>query len=148
MSIERALWLKDPFFDDTFSALMPFATGTARALPGRQHRDMPLDVKETDKSIEVQADIPGVTKEDIKLDVEKDVLSLSVESKQETTEEKEEQGVKWHHSERSHTFMKRSLRLPETADMDNIKAAYDNGVLKVVVPKREVPNKNKRIAIN
>jgi hypothetical protein len=38
--------LKDPFFDDTFAALMPFATGSARAMPGRQHRDMPLDVKE------------------------------------------------------------------------------------------------------
>jgi hypothetical protein len=46
MSFDRAVWLKDPFFDDTFSALMPFATGTARAKPGRQHRDMPLDVQE------------------------------------------------------------------------------------------------------
>lgn len=148
MSFDRALWLKDPFFDDTFAALMPFATGSARAMPGRQHRDMPLDVKESEQAIEIQADIPGVTKEDIKLDVEKDVLSLSVESKQETQEEKEEQGVKWHHSERSRFFMKRSLRLPETADMENIKAGYENGVLKVVVPKREVPNKNKRIAIS
>jgi HSP20 family protein len=103
---------------------------------------------QTDKSIEVQADIPGVTKEDIRLDVDNDVLTLSVETKQEATEEKEEQGIKFHHTERSRSFMKRSLRLPETADMDNIKAGYENGVLRVTVPKREVPNKNKRIAIN
>jgi HSP20 family protein len=103
---------------------------------------------QSEKSIEIHADIPGVTKEDIKLDVEKDVLSLSVDCKKEAKEEKEENGVKWHHTERSHSFIKRSLRLPETADMENIQAGYQNGVLKVVVPKREVQNKNKRIAIS
>lgn len=103
---------------------------------------------QTDKAIEVQADIPGVKKEDISLDVEKDVLTLGVDSKKEETKESEEQGVKWHHTERSRTFMKRSLRMPETADMGNISAGYENGTLKVSIPKREVQQKSKRIAIN
>ena len=103
---------------------------------------------QTDKAIEVQADIPGVSKEDIKLDVEKDVLSLSVESKKEAKKQGEEQGVTWHHTERSHSFMRRSIRLPETADTDNVSAKYEAGVLKVTVPKREVPNKQKRIAVS
>ena len=102
---------------------------------------------QTDKSIDVHADIPGVSKDDIKLDVDKDVLSLSVESKKENKKDTEENGIKWHHSERSHTFMKRSLRLPETADLENVSAAYEDGVLKVSVPKKPVENKNKRITI-
>jgi HSP20 family protein len=103
---------------------------------------------QTEKAIEVHADIPGVNKEDIKLDVENDVLSLSVETKQEKEEDTTEKGVEWHHTERSRMFMKRSLRLPDTADLENVKASYEQGVLKVVVPKREVVNKNKRIAIS
>ena len=46
MSSERALWFRDPLFDDTFSALLPFATGAGRMMPSVPHRDMPLDVKE------------------------------------------------------------------------------------------------------
>ena len=76
------------------------------------------------------------------------MLTLGVDSKKEETKESEEEGIKWHHTERSRTFMKRSLRMPETADMSNISAGYENGTLKVTIPKREVPQKSKRIAIN
>jgi HSP20 family protein len=102
---------------------------------------------QTDKAIEVHADIPGVKKEDIQLDIDNDILSLTVSSKDEKDVKKEENGVKWHHSERSSTFMKRSLRLPETADMANVSAAYQNGVLNVTVPKKEIPNNAKRVTI-
>jgi HSP20 family protein len=105
-------------------------------------------IVQTEKAIEVHADIPGVCKEDIHLDVEQDVLTLSVESKQEAkTEKKDEQGIKWHHSERSRSFFKRSLRMPESADMEAISASYTDGTLNVTVSKREVPPKNKRVAI-
>jgi HSP20 family protein len=102
---------------------------------------------QTDKAIEVHADVPGVKKEDIQLDVDNDILSLTVTSKDEKGVEKVENGVKWHHSERSSTFVRRSVRLPETADMANVSAAYQNGVLHVTVPKKEVPTKIKRVTI-
>jgi HSP20 family protein len=102
---------------------------------------------QTDKAIEVHADIPGVKKEDIQLDIDNDILSLTVSSQDKKDVEKEEKGVKWHHSERSSTFIKRSVRLPESADMANVSAAYQNGVLNVTVPKKEAPNKAKRVTI-
>jgi HSP20 family protein len=83
----------------------------------------------------------------LQLDVDQDVLTLSVSHKESKDEKKEEEGTTWHHTERSHYFMKRSLRLPETADMDNIAATYKDGVLNVTVPKREVPETRKKITI-
>jgi hypothetical protein len=47
MASDRAVLFRDPFFDaDSLSALLPFAIGAGSVLPGRKHRDMPLDVKE------------------------------------------------------------------------------------------------------
>jgi HSP20 family protein len=99
--------------------------------------------------VDIKADIPGVKKEDINIDIEKDVLSLSVDSKQEADKSGETDGVTWHHTERSHTFIKRSLRMPETADMENVAANYKDGTLSITVPKKAATAEaSKRIAIN
>ena len=84
----------------------------------------------------------------LQLDVENDVLVLSVDRSEKKDEEKEEEGIKWHHTERSHLFMKRSLRLPETADMSEASAAYKDGVLSVSVPKKEVEHLKKKLTIS
>lgn len=97
-----------------------------------------VDVKETDNEFIVSADIPGVKREDIKVSVDNDVLNLKVDSKSEKEEDREEQGTKWHRTERHSVFMQRSLRMPENANMDEIKAKYENGVLSLTVPKREI----------
>lgn len=52
-------------------------------------------------------------------------------------EDKTEEGVKFHRQERSRSFVRRSVRLPETARLEDIKAKYENGVLTVDVPKDE-----------
>lgn len=83
----------------------------------------------------------------MQLDVDNDVMVLSVNKSEKKDEKKEEEGVKWHHTERSHFFMKRSLRLPESADMDNASAAYKDGVLKVSVPKKETAVQKKKLTI-
>ena len=97
-----------------------------------------VDVKETDKEYIVSADVPGVKREDIKVSVDNDVLNLKVDSKSEKEEDRDEQGAKWHRTERHQVFMQRSLRLPKNANMDDIKAKYDNGVLSLTVPKKEL----------
>lgn len=79
--------------------------------------------------------------------MENDVLVLSVERKEKKDEEKEEAGVTWHHTERAHVFMKRSLRMPETADMEKASAAYKDGVLNVTVPKRDISATKKKLTI-
>lgn len=100
-----------------------------------------------DKAIKVAADIPGVSKDSIDISTDKNVLMLKVNAKKEDKKEKEENGIKWHHTERSHAFVQRSLRMPETADMEHISASYTDGTLRVTVPKREAPQKSKRITI-
>ncbi|EIE23562.1 HSP20-domain-containing protein [Coccomyxa subellipsoidea C-169] len=85
---------------------------------------------DTDKSFEITADIPGVDKGDVVLTVDGDVLRIAVNQE----EVKEEPGVR---VERTRRFVERRIRLPDSADPSKISAAYDNGVLKVTVPKRE-----------
>eukprot|EP01025_Chloroclados_australasicus_P052834 TRINITY_DN6173_c1_g1_i2.p1 TRINITY_DN6173_c1_g1~~TRINITY_DN6173_c1_g1_i2.p1 ORF type:complete len:170 (-),score=24.73 TRINITY_DN6173_c1_g1_i2:279-788(-) len=131
---------------DSFSAVLPFATGSSRTSSGTQ-RAMPLDIFETKDAIEVHADVPGVAKSDIKIETDNGLLTLSVDRSAANDAKREEEGVKWHRSERSHYFVKRTMRLPEDADVENATAAYENGVLRVRVPKVEKQSKTKQIRI-
>ena len=82
-----------------------------------------------------KADLPGLNKEEVKVEVEDDrVLQISGERKM----EKEEKKDTWHRVERSSGKFLRRFRLPENAKMDQIKASMENGVLTVTVPKMEV----------
>lgn len=112
-------------------------------------RQMPLDLKETDTSFELKADIPGVSKDNIKVTVDNDVLRINVEKEDEKKEEKEEGGAKWHRYERSSQFVGRALRMPENADLDKVKASYKNGVLVLDISKKKAGKEEgaKRITV-
>ena len=86
----------------------------------------------------------------LQLDVEGDVISFGVESKEEKNEEGDDSGMKWHRMERSSQFQKRAMRLPENANMQDISAKYESGVLTVSIPKMEVKpmEGNKRITVS
>jgi HSP20 family protein len=152
LSFPRGGGLMDDFFSPFFApgfpdfgrAMQPFEAGQQQLAT----RGMLVDVVEKDDAFEVKADIPGVKKEDIKVTVDKDVLRINVETSEEKKEDKEEGGRKWHRYERSSQFVGRALRMPENANMDGVKASYENGVLKLDVPKRE-PKKEeaKRITV-
>eukprot|EP00762_Andalucia_godoyi_P004523 ANDGO_05110.mRNA.1 17.7 kDa class I heat shock protein len=93
-----------------------------------------MDVKETDKEIIVEAELPGLSKADIKIEVDhNNVLKIHGENKM----EKKEDNEKWHRVERSWGSFQRSMRLPENANAEQINAKYDNGVLHLNIPKRE-----------
>ena len=111
-------------------------------------RGVPVDVVERDQAFEVKADLPGVDKKDIRVTVDGDVLRINVEKSEERKEEKEEQGRKIHRYERSSQFVGRALRMPENANLDGVKARYENGVLVLDVPKKEQKKEEaKRITI-
>ncbi|KAG6631352.1 17.5 kDa class I heat shock protein-like [Carya illinoinensis] len=94
-----------------------------------------VDWKETPEAHVFKADLPGLRKEEVKVEVEDDrVLQISGER----NVEKEDKNDTWHRVERSSGKFLRRFRLPENAKMDQIKAAMENGVLTVTVPKAEV----------
>ena len=90
-----------------------------------------VDITEDDKEYLVKAELPEVKKEDIKLSVDNDVLTITGERKF----EKEEKGKKYHRVERSYGSYARSFTLPEDADAEKIAADYKDGLLAVHVPK-------------
>jgi len=104
---------------------------------------MKIDVKEDDKAFTVRADIPGVRKEDIQIDIDDDVVSVRAEAKQEKEEKKGEKVV---YSERSYGMVSRSFTLPASVDEKTAKAEYKDGVLNLTLPKK-ANGSAKRIAV-
>jgi HSP20 family protein len=106
--------------------------------------DVRFDLSETDKALEMTAELPGIDEKDVELVLSDGVLTLKGEKRAET-EEKEKD---YYLSERRYGAFTRSLRLPETVDTGKIEATFDKGVLRIVAPKRaEAKAKKKKIAI-
>ncbi|KAF5446825.1 hypothetical protein F2P56_032424 [Juglans regia] len=128
-----SLEIWDPFksFPLTSSSL----SGSQFARENSSFVNSRVDWKETPEAHVFKADLPGLKKEEVKVEVEDDrVLQISGER----NVEKEDKTDTWHRVERSSGKFLRRFRLPENAKMDEIKAAMENGVLTVTVPKAEV----------
>ena len=108
----------------------------------RQSWTPSVDVIETDDEIKLKAELAGMKPEDIKIEVQDNVLTVSGERHFEE-EVKED---RYYRIERRYGSFSRSIALPQTADEGKIEANYDNGVLEVVVPKAEVA-KPKKISV-
>jgi len=109
--------------------------------PGREL--MPsMDLSETDKEIEITAELPGLEEKDIQLNVADNVLTIRGEKKN----EREETEKDYHLVERSYGSFTRSVQLPDGVNPDGIKAVMSKGVLKVTVPK-PAPAQTKKIDI-
>ena len=93
-----------------------------------------VDIKETETEYLVNAELPGVKKEDFKISLDEGVLTIEGERRQ----EKEVKGEKTHRVERFYGTFCRSFTLPEYADANAIRAEYTNGVLNVHVPKLKI----------
>lgn len=91
-----------------------------------------VDVGENEKNIILRCDLPGVNKEDIKIDVTGDTLSISGEKKM-----IEDGDIKYHKIERINGTFSRTFKIGIPIDQENIKAAFKNGVLEIIVPKAE-----------
>jgi HSP20 family protein len=92
-----------------------------------------VDIYETDKEIVMKAELPEMQEKDIEIKVEDNLLILSGERKM----EKEVKEENYHRIERAYGSFNRSFTLPRTVDRENIKASYKDGVLRVLLPKKE-----------
>jgi HSP20 family protein len=102
-----------------------------------------MDLSETDKEIEITAELPGLEEKDVQLNVTDNILTIRGEKKN----EREEKEKDYHLVERSYGSFTRSIQLPAGVNPDGIKAVMSKGVLKVTVPK-PAPAQAKKIDIN
>jgi HSP20 family protein len=103
------------------------------AFPAGTSVEMKVDVKEDDKAFTIRAEIPGVKKDDIKVDIEGNLVSVSAEVKQ---EREAKEGEKVVYSERTYGMASRSFTLPREVDAQGAKAEYKDGLLSLVLPKK------------
>lgn len=138
------LRLLDPAFGDSFeTALRRFFPATlfeGEAAPLK----MRLDVSENDKAYTVKADIPGVKKEDINVQVDGNLVSIRAEARSE--KETRGDGDRLLRSERHYGTIERSFTLGQDVDASAVKAKYADGVLSLELPKKG-PANGSRIAI-
>ena len=130
-------WQPKPMnvFDDMDTMIHSFFN-TDWNFPVRDTRNWSpaVDVKETDNSFVLTADIPGITKKDIKVNLANGKLSISGERSYETDQKNDN----YHYRERRFGTFDRSFNLPETVDEENISASFKNGILSIQLPKHEV----------
>jgi HSP20 family protein len=125
--------------------LQDFETETGLSRPANTLDLYPsLDVHDGEKQITVRADLPGMKKEDIKIDLHDQKLVIWGESK--AAKEYEEKG--WKVRERSFGKFERSILLPKGIDDQNVSASYENGVLEVKVGKKAEAAARKSITIH
>ncbi|CAN8247401.1 unnamed protein product [Cochlearia groenlandica] len=128
----------DPFSLDVwdpFKDMMPSSSSSSSiSRENAAIANARVDWRETPEAHVFKADLPGLKKEEVKVEIEDDsVLKISGERHV----EKEDKNDTWHRVERSSGQFSRRFRLPENTKMDQVKAAMENGVLTVTVPKAE-----------
>lgn len=127
------LW--DPMEDLFGTAVSAFPRSSPASKEISAFANARIDWKETPESHVFKADLPGLKKEEVKVEVEEGrILQISGER----SKEQEDKNDKWHRVERNSGKFLRRFRLPENAKVDQVKASMENGVLTVTVPKEEI----------
>jgi HSP20 family protein len=118
--------LFNTFFEPSNGANGASSTALRRWIPA-------MDLVETDQDFVLRADLPGLSEDDVNIELEDSVLTISGERKSEHEEGKEG----YYRMERASGAFSRTLTLPEGVDPDRVKASFDRGVLEIRIPKPE-----------
>lgn len=140
-SISPIREMMDRFFNDDFFMRPPF--GMERELL-RGVQFPKVDISENEKDIVVTANVPGLSADNIHIDVDDDILSISGAIEKEHKEGKE--GETFYRFEREYGEFRREFSLPARVDKNNVRAVTKNGVLTVTLPK-SVVDARKRISV-
>ena len=141
----NALMTRGGLFDDFFRDVAPGfyvrpLHGDGLPTPSQ----IKVNVSESDRAYTVQAEVPGVNKEDIQVSVDGSVVTLSAEIKQQDVQTKDDKTLR---SERYFGAVSRSFQLPQDIDLSESRAKYENGVLTLTLPKKK-GGKGQRLAID
>jgi HSP20 family protein len=119
----------NPWLNDVFDTLFNDSVSNDRFVT----KTPAVNIAETENEFHIELAAPGLKKEDFKINLDKNVLSVSAEKKAENAEENK----KYSKREYSYISFVRSFTLPEVADQANIEAEYTDGILKLSVAKKE-----------
>lgn len=123
---------------DFFSEIDQFFNGFDREIKSRFYDERSFspacEVAETDEHYLMSVDLPGMKKEDIKIEVKDNILTISGERKKETTSDSKSKIQRY---ERTYGFFKRSFSLPASLNSEAVEARYENGVLELYLPKSQ-----------
>jgi len=128
MSIIR--WTRPNVFSDVFQN---FFDNDFADIFNRRFSEPAANIIENPDSFQLELAAPGMNKNDFKIHLENNVLTISSEIKDEKTEE----GTNYTRKEFHYGSFTRSFTLPKIIDLDKIKADYENGILKVLLPKKD-----------
>jgi HSP20 family protein len=130
----NSLITRSSLFDDFFRDFAPgFFIKPLHGDPLPAPSQIKIDVRESDDAYTVQAEIPGVAKDDIQVTIDGPVVTLRAEVKQQDTQK---EGEKVLRTERYYGAVARSFQLADEIDSAKAKAKYDNGVLTLTLPKK------------
>lgn len=131
----NTLMTRNGFLDDFFKDVAPgFFVKPLHGDPLPTAAQMKVEVKETGDAYTVDAEVPGVRKEDIHVHIDGNIVSLSAEVKQ---EDSKTEGEKVLRSERYYGSVARTFQLPVDIDNERSRARYENGVLQLTLPKKK-----------
>ena len=126
-------------FGDFYNMVDDFFNGSSKTNFG----SFKVDVQEDENKYLIEADLPGVEKNEVDIEINEGNLSISVKREENINEEKSN----YIHKERHYTSMSRNIYL-EDAKSEGIKANLENGVLKITIPKEQKPSNTKKIDID
>lgn len=142
--IRRDPWMTIPTLQNEINRLFDgMLPATEREETGFFNWQPSVDTIEKDHAIEIRAELPGVKKDDISIDVRNNVLTLSGERSYDEDVNEEN----FYRKERFYGRFQRAFTLPDNVDADNIDAHFNEGVLKITVPKTEESQK-KQITVH
>lgn len=134
LSTNNNFWNIDKFFDSFFDdGFFP------SYLNNRYSTGLSVDVKDEDHQYVIVADVPGIKKDEIKVDIDRDVLTIAVERKEEVNEEKDN----YLRKERRAYNLQRCFKL-DNVKAEEINAKLENGILTLTLPKEEINHKHPR----
>lgn len=103
----------------------------------KQHRRIPVNISENGDGYQLEVVAPGLKKEDLKVNINENILSIAFEKTQESKEASEESNTKTLRQEFQLQSFKRSFKLSEKVDAEKISARYENGILYLDIAKKE-----------
>lgn len=125
----------DDMFPEMFRRFMRPVKGSS--LSTEALGEIRVDLSESDKSYEVSAELPGAKKEDIRVTIDGNYVSISAEVKRESEEEKKKKGERTVVKELFYGSASRGFSLPHEVDENAAVAKFENGILKLTLPKKQ-----------